>query len=619
MSQQNEENSMVEKAIEVLVKASSEHGIKASSEETDNYNRIWSRDTAVTALAIIANQNFALYKSLKSAIINLQKATAVNGQIPSNIAIDENGAIKEVSFGGPVGRTDSSFWWVIMTLQLLQQEPDDELKAEVYKQSKDIFKLAEAWEFNGKNLMYLPMSGNWADEYVTHGYVLYDQILRYWALDLAGSIFNHEEWKEKASTIKTAIKQHYLFEADLSSSLYTKAQQKELINFDLEHQFIASFSPGDRVESFDCWSVGLLLLLNIPSKETANKLEIAVKNIFSATNKKGIPAFYPLIKEGDNLYPFIKLNYSYNFKNQPGHFHNGGIWPVVNGFLIAGLSKNGFIKTANVLQKALHRNLFDHQDLFPFAEYFDFYESQPLGVKNLCYSAAGYLIGHKATSAPEDFKNRLFNNQVKEELFNDAIELQVREIIKNLALKSDQKLTITIAGESGCGKTTLSRAIRKKLEKAGKKIVILHQDDYFKLPPKQNHQARLNNFNHIGVEEVRLDLIDNHISEIKGAEIHTLKVPHMDWLTNVEESRLINVTAVDIIIVDGTYTSLLSNVDYRIFINTNYQNTQKNRAGRKREEQSDFIEKVLEKESTIISAHKELANLVLNNEFNIVP
>ena len=28
----------------------------------------------------------------------------------------------------------------------------------------------------------MPLSGNWADEYITDGYVLYDQLLRVWAL-----------------------------------------------------------------------------------------------------------------------------------------------------------------------------------------------------------------------------------------------------------------------------------------------------------------------------------------------------------------------------------------------------------------------------------------------------
>ncbi len=318
------------------------------------------------------------------------------------------------------------------------------------------------------------------------------------------------------------------------------------------------------------------------------------------------------------MYPYLTLNYSYNFKNHAGHFHNGGIWPVVNGFLIAGLNQSGYLETAKNLQNALHKKLFDHQQSFPFAEYFDFEKAQPAGVKNLCYSAAGYLIGYQATHSPTEFKNRLFSSQIKDEQLNKLIDQQVTEIVVNLDLRNEKKTAISIAGESGCGKTTLSRAIKKELEKAGKKVLIIHQDDYFKLPPKQNHLARVNNFDHIGISEVKLDLLDKHILKIKREEVHAFIVPHMDWLTDNEESKLLDVRAIDIIIVEGTYTSLLTHVNHRVFINTNYQDTRKNRAERNREEQSDFIEKVLQKENTIISKHKNLADLVLDNKFNIV-
>ncbi|WP_379044311.1 glycoside hydrolase 100 family protein [Pedobacter alpinus] len=609
---------MVTKAIKMLMDASSEQGIKASLEQTDNYNRIWARDTAVAALAIIAHQIKPLYKSIKSSIYSLQKAASAKGQIPSNVAINANGQIAGASFGGPVGRTDAGFWWVIMTIQLLKQDADEELKSTAYLQAGTIFKLADAWEFNGKNLMYLPMSSNWADEYVTHGYVLYDQILRYWALDIAGSYYNREDWKEKASLIKIAIKKHYLLETDLENSLYTKAQIRELANFDLEHQFIASFSPGDRVERFDCWAAGLLMLLNIPSKESAKKLELASKNIFNATLKKGIPAFYPLIKENDPLYHFIELNHSYHFKNYPGHFHNGGIWPVVNGFLIAGLNQQGFTETAETLQHTMMQNLSQNDETFPFAEYFDFDNAAPGGVKNLCYSASGYLIGHQSTYEADAFKNELFAIQVKREKLAQIIQKNVAVIIDKIGLNKGDKLAISIAGESGCGKTTLSRAIKEALETEGKKVVILHQDEYFNLPPKQNHQARLNDFSHIGTHEAKLDLLDKHIQKIKSSNSQTLNIPHMDWLTDAEEDTLIDIFGVDLIIAEGTYTSLLCHVDQRIFINTTYQDTRENRANRNREEQSDFIEKVLKKESSIISKHLSLADMVLNQNFSIV-
>ena len=32
--------------------------------------------------------------------------------------------------------------------------------------------LLKAWEFNARGLIYMPLGGDWADEFVYHGYVL---------------------------------------------------------------------------------------------------------------------------------------------------------------------------------------------------------------------------------------------------------------------------------------------------------------------------------------------------------------------------------------------------------------------------------------------------------------
>ena len=610
---------LYQQAHQVLLKAVTNIGIKASSNDADNYNRVWARDSAVAAIAIFANQFEDLYPAVRLSIINLQSASSNLGQIPSNVALDENQAIDSVSFGGPVGRTDTSFWWVIMTIQYLNLNPNDnEIKEICYNQADAIFKLAEAWEFNGKHLMYVPMSSNWADEYVTHGYVLYDQLLRFWALELASYFYKVDKWIQKAVNIKIAIKVHYLLEGDLKNSFFTEAQKNDLLDFDLSKKFIASFSPGDRIEKYDSWSIALLLLLKIPSAASANHLEKAVINIFKESSKKGIPAFYPLILESDLLYQDILLNHHYRFKNYPGHFHNGGIWPVVNGFLIAGLSQAGYSQTANQLMSALINNLSMAQKVYPFAEYFDFYKALPNGVDQLCYSASGFLLAFEALKNKDEFSERLFFNHHQENKILEIIHYKTQNIINKLDFKDNKINAISVSGESGCGKTTLSLSLEMELKKLGFSVIILHQDDYFKLPPKKNHQARLDNFNHIGLQEVRLELLDKHIQIIKKQETAILEIPQMDWLLDEEKQLSLKINSVNVVIVEGTYTALLQNVDHRIFINTNYKLTKKNRISRNKETVTDFIEQVLAKESEIISRHQQFADIVLNYEFDII-
>lgn len=612
------QTALLKQAVTVLTRASQTNYILASATEPkDNYDHIWARDCAVTGLSILTSQIDELYTPYINSLKLLQQAANKAGQIPSNIKVDQNGAIVKTSFGGTAGRTDASFWWLIGSISYLKQEPDEVFSQLVSGQAALIFTLAENWEFNGKGLMYVPMSSNWADEYITHGYVLFDQLLRYWALSLAGSFFNRLEWMEKAAQIKILIRQHFLLEQPLKNSHYTLAQQQVLASYELGKNFIASFTPGDRVERFDGWSIGLLLMLDIPSPESTQKLINALQECLSLNRSKGIPAFWPEIKTEEPLYEQLLSNHSYDFKNKPGHFHNGGIWPVVNSFLITGLVIAGEKKLSSELADALITNLTAPDNDHPFAEYYDLYEGKAGGMKNLCFSAAGILLADTAIDNTSCLYGILPVSVV------DGIKVKAQfvkcaeAILERLIPPQGGTFVISIAGESGSGKTTLSTALKSKLEEEGLKTILLHQDDFFHLPPAQNHQARENNFDHVGYTEVRLDLLDECLRHIKEQDIQVLPVPHMNRLTDTEEIKMTGIADVKIVIVEGTYTTMLREPDLRIFMDTSYQLTRQNRITRGRESITDFIENVLMKESRLIQLHKPMADLLIDNQFKI--
>ena len=611
-------SSISQKAKAVLKSASFAFGIKASPEKKDNYNRIWARDSAVSGLAILSCGMEDLCPALQSSLLLLQSAAAENGQIPSNISVNDKGETTSVSFGGPAGRTDASFWWIVAAIAFLKTTANEEFTKKVKLQCDAVFTLAKSWEFNRKGLMYVPMSSNWADEYVTHGYVLYDQILRYWALAAAGDYFKLEEWKEEADKVRIAIKQHYLIETPLKKSLYTEAQQQELQDFDSDASFIASFSPGDRVEKFDAWSVALLLLLDIPSPETVAKLNNLILKVFEESKQKGIPAFWPVISEDEPLYSVLKLNHNYQFKNKPGHFHNGGIWPVVNGFLVAGLNAAGEQKTAALLSNALTENLASFSTENPFTEYWDFYQGKPGGVKNLCFSASGYLIAVESMNNPQQFMKSILPENAEQESVLESLRPAAEKVLQELDFKTNAVTVIAVSGESGSGKTTLSKVLKNVLKEKGYHVLLLHQDDYFRLPPKKNHEARVRDFSHIGPQEVRLELLDEHLRNIKKRVVKEVSVPKMNWETDTEETVPTDVQQVNVIIVDGTYVQLLEEANYKIYINTHHSKTRNNRVSRNREKVTDFTEKVLEKESKIIREQGCNADIVLDDKLQIV-
>ena len=65
----------------------------------------------------------------------------------------------------------------------------------------------------------------------------------------------------------------------------------------------------------------------------------------------------------------------------------------------------------------------------------------------------------------------------------------VSHIIQDIRKKKTRYI-ITVAGESGSGKSETGKAIANELDKSGVKSVLLGQDDYFVLPPKSNDLKR---------------------------------------------------------------------------------------------------------------------------------
>lgn len=177
------------------------------------------------------------------------------------------------------------------------------------------------------------------------------------------------------------------------------------------------------------------------------------------------------------------------------------------------------------------------------------------------------------------------------------------------------KYAISVAGESGSGKSGLAIVLSKSLSKKGLKCLILQQDDYFIYPPKTNAQLRRKNINHVGVSEVRLDVLDQHIKDILDGK-RKLKKSLVLFEKNQITEETINVEGSQVVIVEGTYTTLLKNVQKRIFIELDCTDTRKARLERAREEQNPFLEKILGIEHEIIATHKKHADIVVTKTFD---
>ncbi len=83
-----------------------------------------------------------------------------------------------------------------------------------------------------------------------------------------------------------------------------------------------------------------------------SRMAAAILNITTAL-RRDVPTnradWEVVITEESEDWDLLKGNYSFSFKNEPGAFHNGGIWPVWMGLFCLGLAKNGLQKEAETI------------------------------------------------------------------------------------------------------------------------------------------------------------------------------------------------------------------------------------------------------------------------------
>ena len=113
-------------------------------------------------------------------------------------------------------------------------------------------------------------------------------------------------------------------------------------------------------------------------------------------------------------------------------------------------------------------------------------------------------------------------------------------------------LVVGIAGESGSGKSITATCLARELDGAGRRARVIHQDDYFRLPPRSNHEHRLLDLAHVGPHEVNLDLLRTHIADFR-AKRDNISVPLVDYPGNRFVTERFDFGQVDVLLVEGTY------------------------------------------------------------------
>lgn len=375
------------KAIALLHQVSTKNGFLASAENTSNYQRVWARDGVICGLAALASADEKLIATFKNTLETLADNQHEIGTIPSNVLISEDKT--EVSYGGLAGRVDAVTWFIIGMCQYASHQNEPEFVVKYKTHIEKALALLNAWEYNNKHLLYVPLSGNWADEYITDGYVLYDQLLRIWALKSYNLFVKSAVLAKKIEDITHQIESNFL-----PNSKQEKYHEKAYQDLVFNKYLPCSFSPSGYKTQFDAFANALVVLLKIGTKETQNQILEFTSNLASETKLGLVPAFWPPVFQEDEHWNLLKNNCKYEFRNFPYEFHNGGSWSMVNGFVgLAMLSQNQTENAAHLIEKINQANAVDN---FSFYENFNTDTKAPNGVAFCAWSAAATVLIHQS-------------------------------------------------------------------------------------------------------------------------------------------------------------------------------------------------------------------------------
>lgn len=204
------------------------------------------------------------------------------------------------------------------------------------------------------------------------------------------------------------------------------------------------------------------------------------------------------------------------------------------------------------------------------------------------------------------------------ELHHERAAEGIGAIILPMLAGNDNKFVLTVAGESGSGKSETAAAVANVLAAHQIESFIFQQDDYFVYPPKSNDRARRADISWVGPQEVKLDLLDSHLQAFRDGAA-TITKPLVVYADDSVEEETVEVGSARVAIAEGTYTTLLNNVDVHVFIDRDYAQTRAHREKRRRDdsELDPFIDEVLAIEHELISANKPRAQIIVHDDYSV--
>ena len=357
-----------EAAIEVLLHNS--HGPYRGLPRTAgwSYPEPYTRDLMISSLGILASGNAKLITSIRRVLETLACNQSSRGHIPSLVHDSEDR-----------GASDTTPLFLMAVGLYRKVTGETNFLEEAVKKS---FTWMEYQSPSDRDLVAQLPTSDWRDEQWVLGYGLYVNTIVYAYLKLLGQ-------DSRAKSIKELMGRFTIKE----DKQHRHVHEGLVLKYKPYYALWSYKIYGS--ERFDLLGNSLAILTGIASHSRAQKLIIWIERELKALRKKGDLS----VDMPPNLFPFIRPDDPdwiprYEKYNQPGEYHNGGIWPFICGFYIAALvaeKRYSLAEKKLVILTELIKPARNADVEFGFNEWLRAQDGTPQGEDWQSWSAAMYL------------------------------------------------------------------------------------------------------------------------------------------------------------------------------------------------------------------------------------
>ena len=339
------------------------------------YPEPYTRDLMISILGIAVSGNKKLLDSIRKVLKTLAKNQTEHGHIPSLVHDSDDRGASDTT---PLFLLATGiFRKVTGEVDFLAEAVEKSLVWMSYQSPSDRYLVAQQ-----------PTS-DWRDEHWVLGYGLYVNTLVFSYLKMLGKDSDAENMRQAMSrfTVTGGVLHHHVHEGMV-------VKHKPYYAF-WSYKVLSS-------ERFDLLGNSLAILSGIASPSRADEMISWIEDECAAMRKRGELTF----NLPPNFFPFTKpedpdWHERYSKFNNPGDYHNGGIWPFIDGFYIAALVAAKRFKLAEEklveLTKCIKLSRSENLE-FGFNEWIKAQDGKPMGQDWQTWSAAMYLYAAKCVA-----------------------------------------------------------------------------------------------------------------------------------------------------------------------------------------------------------------------------